>query len=52
MSTAGAHPEVYTAQAVASMSPQILAQLLQTKEARNNNLNTYAGLADFAGLTL
>ena len=33
MSTAGAHPEVYTAQAVASMSPQILAQLLQTKAA-------------------
>lgn len=33
MSTAGAHPEIYTAQAVASMSPQALAQLLQTKAA-------------------
>lgn len=38
MSTAGAHPEIYTAQAVASMSPQTLAQLLQAKAATITDL--------------
>jgi transposase len=33
MPATGAHPEIYTAQVVASMSPQTLAQLLQAKAA-------------------
>ena len=33
MSTGNANPQVFTAQAVASMSPQHVAQLLQSKAA-------------------